>query len=151
MDDARSTSAARLRRLPVRVADHTVGRSSDLIFDAGCRRLTGFEIEALSERKYFLPLAAARLGGDGIAIESALHLVDDTSWYESGGLALSALLELRACAGAHDAGSVVDLRLAAADGDVLAFVLDGERLVPRNAAELTASVLRLRRRAGDGG
>ncbi|HYX87104.1 MAG TPA: hypothetical protein VE777_19215 [Gaiellales bacterium] len=76
---------------PVVAGGHVVGAVADLVFDEPLERLVGFEVEALSGRRFFLPRGLASAGADGIAASSPLHFVDDPGYYRSHGIALADL------------------------------------------------------------
>jgi hypothetical protein len=67
------------------VADHPVGRVSDLILDPIENTVLGFEVEAASGRCYFLPLALTLIPNGHIAVSSPLHMVDDVEYYRRRG------------------------------------------------------------------
>lgn len=69
----------------VLVADHPVGRVSDLILDPIETTVLGFEVEATSGRCYLLPLALTLIPNGHIAVTSPLHLVDDVEYYRRRG------------------------------------------------------------------
>jgi hypothetical protein len=69
----------------VLVADHPVGYVSDLILDPIEDTVLGFEVEAASGRRYFLPLALALIPNGYIAVTSPLHMVDDVEYYRRRG------------------------------------------------------------------
>jgi hypothetical protein len=70
-----------LRGLPVMVGDHLVGKVIGVLLDAERSHALGFELESVSGRRYFLPLALARVGESSVTATSPLHLVDDVQHY----------------------------------------------------------------------
>ncbi|MDX6591991.1 MAG: hypothetical protein QOJ13_1187 [Gaiellales bacterium] len=70
-----------LRGLPVMVADHLVGAVTGVLLDAERTSVLGFELESVSGRRYFLPLALARVAETAVVASSPLHLVDDVEHY----------------------------------------------------------------------
>jgi len=77
--------------LPVRMHGIALGRSVDLIVDVDVRRVLGFEVRCEDDTHRFLPLAAARVHEDKIAIGSPLTLLDELAFYRARGHGLGAL------------------------------------------------------------
>ena len=77
--------------LPVRMHGIGLGRSVDLILDVDVRRVLGFEVRCGDDTHRFLPLAAARVHEDKIAIGSPLTLLDELAFYRARGHGLGAL------------------------------------------------------------
>jgi len=77
--------------LPVRMHGIALGRSVDLIVDVDVRRVLGFEVRCGDDTHRFLPLAAARVHEDKIAIGSPLTLLDELAFYRARGHGLGAL------------------------------------------------------------
>jgi len=71
--------------MPVTVGDHLVGTVAEVLLDPAHSLALGFELEALSGRRYFLPFALARLAPERVAVTSPLHLVDDVEHYTKRG------------------------------------------------------------------
>src|SRR5688572_12100686 len=67
--------------MPVTVGDHLVGTVVHVLLDPAHSFALGFELEALSGRRYFVPFALTRLVPEGVAVTSPLHLVDDLEHY----------------------------------------------------------------------
>jgi hypothetical protein len=63
-----------LLRLPVRTRGIEIGRPVDIIVDVAGNRAIGFDILCRDESRRFLPLSAAQIEEDEIAVESALVL-----------------------------------------------------------------------------
>lgn len=70
-------TAETLLHLPVRVRGIHVGWPVDLILDADGRRAIGLDVLCADEAHRFLPLAAAEVREDEIAVGSALTLLTD--------------------------------------------------------------------------
>jgi hypothetical protein len=83
--------ASNVRGARVTIGHHHIGQVADIVLDEGCEIVVGFEVEARSERRYFLPASLARVGEDGVTAASALHLVDTPEYYLLHGVGLSAL------------------------------------------------------------
>jgi sporulation protein YlmC with PRC-barrel domain len=64
-------------QLPVRTNGIELGRPTDLIVDLAGGRAVGVDVFCGDRRRRFLPLAAARIEEDRIAVTSALILLDD--------------------------------------------------------------------------
>jgi len=87
-----SLSAAGLVGVPVRHNGILLGRSSDLVLDAGGRRILGFLVEGGDDAARFLPYAASQPASDEVAVGSALMLLDDVSFYRKHGVLFRSLL-----------------------------------------------------------
>lgn len=86
-----SMSSGDVLALPVRMHGIGLGRSVDLILDVDVRRVLGFEVRCGDDTHRFLPLAAARVHEDKIAIGSPLTLLDELAFYRARGHGLGAL------------------------------------------------------------
>jgi hypothetical protein len=82
-----------LLRLPVRVQGIRLGRAVDVLLHPTDPRAVGIDVLCRDDRHRFLPLAAARVGPDGVEFSSALVLLDlgDDSIYRLEARALSKL------------------------------------------------------------
>lgn len=111
-----------LLRLPVRVQGVRLGRPVDVLLHPTDPRALGVDVLCRDDRHRFLPLAAARVGPDGLEVSSALVLLDlgDDSIYR---LEARALSELRGTPVAGGA-SLQDVVLAP-DWAIVELVLDG--------------------------
>ena len=92
-DGTRTLSAASLLGRPVRLRGIRLGRPSDVLLDRATMRVVGLEVKCGDDAQRFLPLAAARVHDDEIAVRSALLLLegDDLAFYRRRGLLLSAM------------------------------------------------------------
>jgi len=70
-------SASALLRLPVRVHGVEIGHAVDAIVDPAQNRVLGFDILGRDESHRFLPLTAAEIAADEIAVGSALTLLSE--------------------------------------------------------------------------
>ncbi len=84
-------TADRLLALPVRHNGIELGRPVDLSIDLVGGRVIGIEVRCRDESLRFLPLGAARLGADEIAVGSALLLLDDIGFYRLRGTGFRSL------------------------------------------------------------
>jgi hypothetical protein len=96
-----SITADQLLRLPVKVRGIQLGWPVDLILDAAGGRAIGLDVLCGDEVHRFLPLAAADVRDDAIAVNSALTLLTDVElrFYRDRG---STLRELRGRGGVRD-------------------------------------------------
>jgi hypothetical protein len=102
----RPIPAAWLRRLPVVARDVLLGWVSEPILDVQGEAVVCLEVEAVSGRRYFLPMGAAEIDGDLVRITSPLHLMDDGEFYRRNGILLdSAALWIDPASGRVLAGS----------------------------------------------
>jgi hypothetical protein len=77
----------------VRLRGIPLGRPSDVLLDRATLRVVGLEVACGDEALRFLPLAAAHVHDDEIAVGSALMLLegDDLAFYRRRGRLLSAM------------------------------------------------------------
>jgi hypothetical protein len=124
--------ADRLLELPVRLNGIPLGRPVDLLVDLERRRAIGLEVLCGDEALRYLPLAAARVYADEIAIGSALLLFEerDLAWYRRRASSLSALRGSRVTSGGRGLGSLAGL-VVEADGAIEALVVEEEGLTWR--------------------
>ena len=90
---ARALSATSLLGRPVRLRGIRLGRPTDVLLDPASMRVVGLEVACGDDARRFLPLGAARVRDDEIAVRSALLLLegDDLSFYRRRGRLLSAM------------------------------------------------------------
>ena len=86
-------SAASLLGRPVQLRGIRLGRPRDVLLDRETMRVVGLEIACGDDTRRFLPLAAARVRDDEIAVRSALLLLegDDLAFYRRRGRLLSSM------------------------------------------------------------
>ena len=136
-------AADRLLRLPVRLHRIQLGRPVDLLLDAGARRVIGLDVLCGDEVHRFLPLAAADVEDEQIAVRSALMLLDELelAFYRTKGLTLRALRGAAVRSRSETVGVLRDLELGA-DGAVARLLLadaSGERWVDVDGLRLGGS------------
>jgi hypothetical protein len=88
----RGLSADALLHLPVRLNGIDVGRPVDVILAPELDRALGLDVLCGDSSHRFLPLAAARIGGDEITLSSALTLIEDAGFYTKRGAGYRAAL-----------------------------------------------------------
>lgn len=83
-----------LLRRPVRLRGITLGRPVDLILDSGAARVLGVDVLCGDGAHRFLPIAAADVRSDQIAVRSSLTLLeaDELAFYRERGTTLTTLL-----------------------------------------------------------
>jgi hypothetical protein len=86
-------SAATALQLPVHLRGIQLARPIDLLLDVVSWRAIGFVVRCGDESVRFLPYGAAQLTADGIAVQSALMLLDDVAFYERRGVSYRSLLD----------------------------------------------------------
>jgi hypothetical protein len=74
-DGVDAVSAEQLLRLPVRLRGIDLGHAVDVILDPEGRRALGLDVFCKDESHRFLPLTAAQVGTDEIAVSSSLTLL----------------------------------------------------------------------------
>src|SRR5919197_704443 len=72
-----NVSVRELLRRPVMLDDILLGAPTDAVLDSDSLRVVGLEIECGDGARRFLPLAAARIRADHVAVGSALMLLED--------------------------------------------------------------------------
>lgn len=135
----RGLLGAQLLGLPVRLNGIELGRPVDLLLDHEGRNLVGIEMVCGDHAHRFVPLAAARVLEDEIALESAFTLIDDASFYRKRGRTLAAL---RGTAVDHDGeglGALADVVLGAHGAVTHVLLEDGERVAVDEQTHLAAA------------
>jgi hypothetical protein len=114
----------------VRLNGIALGRPVDVVVDLERRRVIGLEVVCGDEALRYLPLAAATVRDDEIAIASALVLFEerDLAWYRRRATTLRALRGAPVRVGGRDRGPLAGL-VVAPDGTIPE-VLVGSRAVP---------------------
>lgn len=112
-------------RLPVRARGIELGHPTDLILDLAGGRAIGLDVFCGDKRRRFLPLAAARIEDDGIAITSALILLDDlgAEFYRERADTLASLRGQQVEQDGRRVGRLADVLLGA-DGRLQAYVVE---------------------------
>jgi hypothetical protein len=134
----RARTSSELLSLPVRLHGIQVGWPVDLVLDPVSLRALGLEVRCGDGAHRFLALAAARVGEDEIAIDSALTLVDDLAYYRRSGTALATLRGGRVERGGRVLGALKEVRVAS-DGSIVTVVAvsaEGETEAPAAAVRL---------------
>lgn len=120
----RGLSADALLHLPVRLNGIDIGRPVDVILAPELDRALGLDVLCGDSAHRFLPLGAASIARDEIALSSALTLVEDPSFYLRKGAAYRGLRGQTLTRGGHPLGVLRDLLLAK-DGSVEELVVEG--------------------------
>ena len=123
----RGLSGDELLKLPIRLNGIELGRPVDIVVDTDAHRAVGFEVVCGDRAHRFLPLGAATLTADEIALDSALAILDDGAFYRERGRALSGLRGAVVARNGQDAGHLDDV-VVGDDGELIALVLAGERV-----------------------
>ncbi|HEY3541428.1 MAG TPA: hypothetical protein VGK79_02710 [Gaiellaceae bacterium] len=87
-----SLSAAASLQLPVQLRGIQLGRPVDMLLDLDAWNALGFVVLCGDESRRFLPLAACQVLEDGVAVASALMLLEDAGFYEKRGVSFRSLL-----------------------------------------------------------
>jgi hypothetical protein len=129
-------TADELLQLPVRLNGIPLGRPVDLVLDLEGRRAIGLEVLCGDEARRYLPLAAARVRDDEIAIGSALLLFDerDLAWYRRRATFLGEVRGTPVRHGRRELGVLADV-LVRADGTIPALVVDDDGRLRRVPAD----------------
>ena len=138
-------SAEHLLRLPVRVRGIDVGHAVDVFVDTQAWRVLGLDVLCRDDAHRFLPLTAARVGDEEIAVASALTMLaeDELAFYRRRATTLRALRGKRVLDRGRDAGALEDVlvepggeitELALTNGRSQTTLAAGERVVVAGAA-----------------
>ncbi|HKC77418.1 MAG TPA: hypothetical protein VKB70_03420 [Gaiellaceae bacterium] len=100
-----------------------LGRPVDLLLDREGWRALGFVVLCGDESRRFLVFAAADVQEDGIAVPSALLLLDDVDFYLDRARSLRSLHGFPVAYGSHGLGELRDL-LVRSDGTVEALLVE---------------------------
>ena len=87
-----SYSAAALLRVPVQLHGIQLGRPTDLLVDVDSWQALGFVVRCGDESVRFLPWAACHPSEAGIAVGSALLLLEDVVFYRQRSVSFRSLL-----------------------------------------------------------
>ena len=136
-------AADELLRLPVRLHGIQLGRPVDLLLDGEARRVVGLDVLCGDEVHRFLPLAAAEVSAEEIAVRSAFLLFDDAelAYYRKQGRTLRDLRGIAVEDGRGPLGLLRDLELSD-DGAIVRALLDAngaERWVGAEGVQLGGS------------
>jgi len=136
--------ATELLAVPVTHNDIPLGRAVDMLLDLAAGRALGLEIHCGDEVRRFLPLGAARLGADATEVGSPLSLLDDVSFYRARGAAFRDVRGAEVARSGAALGTLADVAIAA-DGSIVAFVVDSPRGKARVAFGPAVSLGRARK------
>ena len=116
---AAGVSLRELLERPVMLGDVRLGASIDAVLDSDSLRVVGLEVERADGVRRFLPLAAARIGDDRVAVGSALLLLDENvgAFYRRRSSSFAALVGLTVERAGQPLGRLVDL-VVAPDGTI---------------------------------
>lgn len=87
-----SLSAAASLQLRVELHGILLGRPTDLLIDTNGWHVLGYVVHCGDDSVRFLPYAAAQTSDSGIAVGSALMLLEDVEFYEKRGTSFRALI-----------------------------------------------------------
>ena len=104
-----SLSAAASLQLRVELHGILLGRPTDLLIDTDGWQVLGYVVHCGDDSVRFLPYAAAQTSDAGIAVGSALMLLEDVEFYEKRGTSFRALVGCEV----HAAGTLRDLIVGA--------------------------------------
>lgn len=124
-------SAESLLRRPVRVDGLKLGHPVDVVIDREARRVLGLEVLCGDDAHRFLPLSAARIDSDHIAVGSALTLLsaDELAFYRKRGTTTRQLRGALVTRKRRELGQFEDV-VASADGAIVELVVAGGIRVP---------------------
>ena len=107
-------SLRELLERPVMLGDIRLGASIDAVLDIDSLRVVGLEVEGRDGVRRFLPLAAARIGEDRVAVGSALMLLEENvgAFYRRRSSSFNALVGLNVERAGQPLGRLVDLVIA---------------------------------------
>ena len=128
---------AELLALPVEFSGIYLGRPVDLAVDLAQARVLALEVVCGDDERRYLPLPAARIEAERIAVGSPLVMIDagDTDFYRRHAQTLRGLLRVPVESGETELGRLEDV-IMLTDGQIVELVvksLDGVRRVPLDA------------------
>lgn len=85
-------SATAALQLPVRLHGIPLGRPTDVLLDVETWHAVGYVVRCGDESTRFLPFAACQTTGEEIAVQSALMLLEDVTFYEKRGRSFRSLM-----------------------------------------------------------
>jgi hypothetical protein len=99
---------ADILRLPVRASGIDIGRAVDVIVDPARNRALGFDVLCRDDSHRFLPLTAAVIDGEQIAVGSALTLLaeDQLAFYRTRGRSVREMTPLLDAVVVHPDGTL---------------------------------------------
>jgi hypothetical protein len=114
---AAGISLRELLERPVMLGDIRLGGAVDAVLDSESLRVVGLEVDCADGARRFLPLAAARIRDDRIAVGSALMLLEENvrGFYRRRSSVFSALVGLPVERAGQPLGRLLDL-VVATDG-----------------------------------
>jgi sporulation protein YlmC with PRC-barrel domain len=139
---SRSFSLRALLGRPVMLKGIRLGDPSDAVLDTESLRVVGLEVLCADGARRFLPLAAARIREDRVAVGSALILLEgeDREFYRPRSRTFRALIGAPVERGGRPLGELVDL-VVAPDGTVEAVAarVNGSGALLHESAGVTIS------------
>jgi hypothetical protein len=114
-----TVSLRALLKRPVMLRDIELGSASDAVLDSESLRVVGLEVACGDDVRRFLPLAAARLREDRVAVGSAQLLLDEAQreFYRRHSRPFRSLLGVQVARKGSSLGELVDL-VVTPDGTV---------------------------------
>jgi len=135
----RSFSAAAILRVPVRLHGIQLGQPTDLLLDVESWQALGFVVHGGDGSVRFLPWAASQPSAEGIAVGSALMLLEDVAFYAKRSTSFRSLLGSEPPLGGvlrdvliGDAGAVTELEIER-DGELRRLPPADARVRPKRA------------------
>jgi sporulation protein YlmC with PRC-barrel domain len=121
-------SAEALLRLPVRLRGIDVGRAVDVILDPGSGRAVGLDVLCKDDQHRFLPLSAAALDGEEIAVSSSLTMLrsNELDFYRRRASTIRSLRGLPVRRGGKHLGHLHDV-VVGMDGGIIELVVANGR------------------------
>jgi hypothetical protein len=116
---------------PVRLHGIDLGRPVDVLLDRDGLRVVGLDVLCRDDVHRFLPLPTAAVADDSLTIHSPLVMLeeDELDFYRSRAFGLSSLRGRLVTRKGVELGKLRDV-VVAANGNLVAVVLDGEDFVP---------------------
>jgi sporulation protein YlmC with PRC-barrel domain len=130
-DGVNAVPAEDLLRLPVRLRGIDLGYAVDVILDPQARRVLGLDVFCRDDSHRFLPLTAAEVGKDEIAVASALMLLaaEELAFYRKSASTLRLLRGALVQLNGENVGRLEDVTVSP-DGTIAALIVndgDGRR------------------------
>jgi sporulation protein YlmC with PRC-barrel domain len=124
-DSVSAISAEHLLRLPIRLRGIDVGHAVDVILDPQGRRALGLEVLCKDDTHRFLPLTAAKVGEEEIAVASALTMLaaDELAFYRKRASTARSLRGSPVLLRGKNVGRLEDV-LVSSDGTIAALIVE---------------------------
>jgi hypothetical protein len=137
-------AAEELLRLPIRLRGIDVGHAVDVILEPEGRRALGLDVLCKDDAHRFLPLTAAHVREDEIAVSSALTLLasDELAFYRKRASTVRLLRGAAVQLKGKDVGPLEDV-VVSSDGTIAALIVGGKTYELEDTLRISAEPRRV--------